>query len=254
MPWSSRRSETSHGYLPVRKLLIAVSTVIPLWGISAHADEIARLSTDLDGDGKPEIVILTVSGQGDFRGFTVQVGAQHYSGEYFAALGEHPQVKIVAIDWKRPLRQLMVTTPATASTCGYHLLAYANSRLTKLSFSQSEGCDEVPQPRGDGELDIGAWMGFWTRYDRYSLDASGLTLTPVRDDTYSVGVSVAAAHDLSLDPAGCSGHNLARGEYIRIETYEPARHRYLLKTTDGNCGWLAEDKVRDDLAEVPYAK
>ena len=237
--------------IPVRALLIPMSLF--LWTLNCLAGEVARLKFDLDGDRQPEVIRLSVDGDGDFRQFSVSVRRSTYKGKYFAVEGDLPEVRSIKIDYRRPERQLLITAGQAAS-CDYHILAYSHGQLIPLLTSTSEGCEETPVSLGNGELEVQTWRGFWKQRDRFRLNQAGTKLTLEPATSYDVGVSAAANTDIVLDPDTCEARNIPRGAFVRIERYEPRQHRYLLMAPSGACGWLDEERLDNALSEVPYAR
>src|SRR6267142_1122035 len=132
----------------MRTLILVITALAALWTAPAYSRELERLNVDLDGDGRPDAVTISINGKGDFHKFKIQIGTSEYSSEFFAVFGDVPQIEIISIDRDRKLRQLLVTTYG-ASYCDYHLLSYVHGKLKLLIKTSSEGCDEVPLPRGN---------------------------------------------------------------------------------------------------------
>lgn len=250
-------------YVTAVVLLLIVGGV--LFGVSMYSDtspetEHVRLSADLDGDDKPETVILSTSGTGDFQRYSVRVGGAEFGGEFFAASGELPKIKIIQIDSSTKQKQLLATTPSPVD-CGYVILSFTQDKFFRLLEHSSKNCDE-PRVR-DKQLEILVWEGFWNRQDRYTLDQRGTKLNSVTQNIYPVELTIdttsvtevagVARKPLALKPADCKDPNIPKGSRVVVKSYDVMKKQYLLKGIGGRCGWISESDLQSDLDGLPWA-
>lgn len=217
------------------------------------AGEYVRFNVDVDGDNKPESIVMSTSGSGDFQDFTVRINDSTYTDKFFAVDGILPELHIIAIDYKRSSRQLLIKTGEPA-WCNFHLLSYFNHKLYSLLKFKSDGDCVGPQPHGNGTLSVNNWQGFWWKVETYRLDPTGTKLVPIPKDIYNVEISVASKNDFTLEKDDCEKTKVKEGAFVRIEKFDAHKQRYLLRTSDGVCGWLKKAELDNNLSEIPYAK
>jgi hypothetical protein len=221
-----------------------------LAGFSVEAGEILRLTADLDGDRKPELVTLSISGgKAEYKKFSLRVGNASHDGDYFAADGDVPQLALVRVDRNKLPHQLLVTT-AAPDYCSYELLAFQKGKLKSLMKHGSKSC-VAPRALGDGRLEVLTWEGFWNRRDYFLADASGARMVLERRTVYRVEVSGVAARAIALVPERCREATIAAGNPLLVKSYEPARNRYLLMDHEGACGWIGEVEFTGAVRDLP---
>ena len=243
-------------YFVIAAILLFVSGGI-LFGISMYStdipmDERFRLAADLDGDSKPETVILSTAAPNPYREYSVRVGAATFRDEFFAD-GELPKIKFIRIDSSAKQKQLLVTTSGPAG-CGYAILAFTQDRFFRLLKHSTKHCQE-PRVVGDG-LEIIVWESFWNRTERYTLNKQGTKLNPVSQTIYPVTstndatvteIAGIAVEPLSLKSADCKDTTIPKGERVVVKSYDVSKKRYLLKGLGERCGWMPESDLH------PYA-
>jgi hypothetical protein len=217
------------------------------------AAEYEKLTVDIDGDKKPEIITMSTSGSGAFQDFTIRINEATYTDKFFTVDGNFPELHIIGIDYKRTSRQLLVKT-FEPSWCNFHLLSYSNNKLYTLLKFQSDGDCIGPQPLGNGTLSVRTWQGFWWKVDTYRLDPTGTQLILILNDIYNVDISVASKKDFTLEKGNCEKTQVKEGAFVRIGKFDFQKQRYLLRTSDGVCGWLKQSELDTNLSEIPYAK
>lgn len=252
-----------------RQIVIAVSALftlgIVLSGISIYSAndptiESARLTADLDGDTKPENIILSVSGTEDFRRYTVRTGHASFDGKYFAVSGDRPKMKLIRIDSSKKQNQLLLTIPSPAD-CGYVILAFYQDKFFNLLEHNSKNCEE---PRVDGGgLETLTWLGFWDIPKRYTLNQQGTKLNATVQTIYPVKLSHnssvneavgIAVETLNLKPADCKNTTIRKGGRLTVKSYDVSKNRYLLKGSGDSCGWLSESDLHPNTVDgLPWA-
>ncbi len=244
---------------PLRRLSLSLLLLL-LAPHAASADEIAQWRVDLDGDRKPETVRIAVTpAKEDWRSVvTVTVDGQHFSTSFHSADGEIPNVWVVALDFKKPERQILVTTPEPAS-CLYELLGWHAGQLVRLlSFDGGPGC-EAPEIRGLGDVITRTREGgFWLRPQAWRLNAAGSALERHHaTDLFDMDVTGAAGKDLVLGGATCKTQAVAPGAFVRLTRFDVRRRRYLVETPAGACGWLPAAEVESNggkIEQLPFGE
>lgn len=255
--------------MKVRQIVIAVSLLfvlgIVLFGITIYfanepAIESARLTADLDGDTKPENIVLSLSGTSDFRRYTVRTGHASFDGKYFAASGEQPKIKLIRIDSARIQNQLLLTIPSPVD-CGYVILTFFQDKFFNMLEHNSKNCEE-PRVDGDG-LETLSWLGFWNIPTRYTLNQQGTKLNSTDQTIYPVklthnsSISEAvgiAVQTLVLKPADCKSETIPKGNRLIVKSYDVLKNRYLLKGSGDSCGWLPESDLHPYTVDgLPWA-
>jgi hypothetical protein len=237
--------------------LLLIALLIGLTINCAHAEEIQRLQVDLDGDGAPDLVLLSTSkAKDDWRKrLTVEISKSKYSDEYFAAEGDIPDIRVISIDRKRREHQLLVGTPE-AGSCVFHLLSSTSKRLSLLlRFDSGPNC-VPPTPLGNGKVSISTWQGFWNKDDTYRLTSDGRALVLEEQEKYFVNASGSAGNGLTLQGATCPMRAITPGTFIRVKLFDPKANRYFLEAADGGCGWIPADEVNtpeEKLLNLPWA-
>jgi hypothetical protein len=90
--------------------------------------------------------------------------------------------------------------------------------------------------------------------ETYQLDPTGTKLVLIPQDVYSVDVSAASKNDFALEKGDCERTKVKAGVFLRIEKYDSQKQRFLLRTSDGVCGWLRNGELDNKVAELPWAK
>lgn len=222
-----------------------------------QAGELYRLQVSLDAGQRPDSVrVVSAPAEEEWRSrIIVRIGEARYVAEYFSAEGDLPDIRVVAIDRGRTLRQLLLHTPEPG-TCIFHLLGYVGTELVPLlRFDSGPGC-RAPQPHGNGYVSVFTWEGFWTREDRYRLTEDGRALLPESVDIYPVEVAGIAARPIALQGAQCAAAVVQPGAHVKVQLYDARRERYQLQSADGACGWVpARDlnSIDEVVRDLPWA-
>ena len=236
---------------------LAFALLTGLAASAAHADDFARLQVDLDGDGKPETVVLTVSpGKDEARSMlTVAIGEERFQTDFFSAQGETPGLRVLAIDSGKRWHQVLVTLPEPAS-CRYEVIGFHAGHLARmLTFDGGVQCAE-PQVSSPGTLVTQTWVGFWSRPQSWRLGADGASLQKIVATDFDLAIPGAAGTGLVLDGAKCKAQAIAPGTYLRVTRFDAKLNRYLLETPGGACGWVPAadiDSSTGKVAELPFA-
>jgi hypothetical protein len=246
--WPKLKSgQATDGRFLRRPGLLLGMVVFLLAATPTLADELLRLRADLDGDGRPETLrIISAPAQQAWRSTAlVKVGRARYAAKYFSEDGDIPEIRLIAIDRKRPQRQLLITTPEPG-TCVYHVLSYVNGTLVcLLRFDSGPSCLS-PRPLGNGLLGVMSWQGFWAKEDRFRLSADGKTLSAEPTTLYAIDIAGLAGKPLPLDGAECPTRTVPAGSYVKVKSYDAESKRYRIESANGACGWLPASELESD--------
>jgi len=225
---------------------------------SVPAADFLRLTDDLDGDGKAEVISISVTGTGDFQKYSVRIGKAYYADEFFAVDGDLPQLSLVRMNASRKEKQILVTTIGPVD-CRYELLSFHEGKLIHLLSHRSRDCDK-PQFDGSGAVETLSPEGFWKRRDRYVLvegntqiKRDGRTIYPVETSNITRGVAGIATKLLSLKPAECKSATIPPGGQVMVTDYDMSKKQYLLRGSGETCGWLAESELPSSVDQLPWA-
>lgn len=217
-----------------------------------HADELYRVQVDLDGDGKAEVVHVSIAaGQENVRDeFSVQVGSSTYKGICFADSGSIPEFRVVSVDRARKERQLLIMAPESA-WCNYHLLGFSGGELIPLVRFESGADCTAPGIHGNGTLSTSTWQGFWFREDLYRLAPEATALEHADESRFSLYASGAAAKAFVLAGDECPPLRIRPNAFLRLTRFDPAQARYRVESLDGGCGWISSDELVEHVKELP---
>ncbi len=195
------------------------------------ADELLRLAVDFNGNGKSESVSVSTSAakQKWRRTFTVTIRGSKFSGEYLAAEGDVPQVRVIAPDDVRKHRLLLIETPE-ASWCNYYVLGYTSRTLVPLLVLENGTECNPPQPIGRGRFRVSTWQGFWSRDDTYQPSDNDQHLKLVSQPFYLLRVAGAATAGLLLEGAECKSMNVPENTFVSITGFDPKLDRYRVES------------------------
>jgi hypothetical protein len=160
--------------------------VVSIFFIHSTTKEISRISVDLDGDDKPEVITLSGTspespGLGEWGEYSVRVSGATHKGNFFSSepvipIEKEVTISIVQIDRSSPLKQILIRT-MQPNWNKFELLAFIHGELVPLL---DIGSLSEPKIVGNGYVEAGNWEGFWERFDRYKLreGATKLILAP----------------------------------------------------------------------------
>lgn len=215
------------------------------------AGEYLQLQEDLDGDGKPDTLHLTLSGEGDYQRYTLRIESHTLQGNYFAVDRDLPQLSLLRLD-DSSRQKLILITSFGPSSCEYRILAYIHDKLISLLEHSAENCI-APIRFGNRTLQLASWQGFWSRPDNYRLTANGELLLLQPQHRYSVNIAGVANQLTAMHPDHCAKASIPSGEYVVIKEYDAGKKAYLIANRTDSCGWIDEERLSEAVLELPWA-
>jgi hypothetical protein len=206
-------------------------------------------SVDLNGDGKPEALALSVDEAKEE--FVLKAGTSTVRGPIG---GSTPSgFVVVDLDSSDKRKEVSVHTGQTDSDKREYLYAFDGKTLKPLGSVPS-----LTEARGNGIILSDSWQGFWNRRDKYAYDAKAGKVSEVPQELYAVDVEATVKQSFPLarsrtDKTAVA--TLAQGSKIEILAAAPVGkgdYLYLVKSSTGLLGW-ATSKDLMAKAELPLA-
>jgi hypothetical protein len=229
-------------------------------------DTVTSATADLNGDGRPENIRLTSQAATDklpLR-YTLTINGVAVSGAFKDLPDEVPGFKVVQIDGGSKRREIMVVGLGPND---FHETAFYRWDGKKAAFLGI--VPTVPEIKGNGAVYARIWMGFWSRIEKFVMDAKTGRLAPVPQPFYYVGLKpkVRTTFAIRRAPAAAapSVASVAPGSVIEILLYQPPPQAvgkmgyseendwYLIRSETGLCGWVQMKRLRDHCVDLPFA-
>lgn len=234
------------------RLFIAIWLMISSASFAADSGgTYLRMSVDLDGDGKADVITMSLSGDSDFRHYTVEVDGVNYNGKFFAADGELPALGLLNLYDSNNRRLLLVTSPGS-SACNYELLSYSHGRLVHLLSAGGPTCD-MPAIN-NYHVTVLVWQGFWKRPETYLLNKQATKLTLANPASVPVNIPGYAGDLGKMQPANCATSSILPDAYVMVREYDTVRKRYLIKGLGTACGWVPERDMQGAVGGLPWGE
>ncbi|MEO0165165.1 MAG: hypothetical protein ABIL39_03400 [candidate division WOR-3 bacterium] len=135
-----------------------------------------NFKTDLNGDGKKDNIILIDTKE--TGKFTLKVNNKAIDGKLSA---EIDGFIVVDIDTTDKYKEIAVHTPGESDDDEYLVYWYDGKEIKEMGY-----LTRWPDFKGDGTIIVGDWMGFWTKWDKYVLDAESRKIILVPQEIYAV--------------------------------------------------------------------
>nr|BDT30361.1 SH3 domain-containing protein [Myxococcus sp. MH1] len=218
-------------------------------------------SVDLNGDGKPEDISLeTQEGPKGF-GYVLKVGAATVNVRSDAEV--HGFV-IIDIDSGDPRKEVAVHTGMTDHDSASTLYAFDGKALKSLGSVRSP-----IEAKGNNIILSSTWQSFWTRVDKYVLDAKAGKLDHVPQEFYFVGQEAKVRESFPIFQQRTTSKpvaQLATGSTIQVLLAVPVTvpsgvkgnqkvkaHAFLVKSSTGLVGWVSESVLSSKTEGLPFA-
>ncbi len=235
-------------------LLAVLSSAVLLAGAPVFAQGgdafVTAAQADLDGDGKPDAVALTVGADGKF---TLKVGGATLKGD--ASGNEVTGFQVVDLDTGDKWKELLVQTLGELDD-GHRYLLYGYDGKAVKPLGDVHALTEA---KGNGIVLVDRWMGFWQKRDKYTLDRKAWKLVYVPQELYAVGVEATVKKSFPL-AQGRTGSGVvattAQGSKVQVLAASvPAKGevQYLVKSSTGLLGWVREKVLVDSTDGLPLA-
>jgi hypothetical protein len=233
--------------------------------VSAQANaappEVRAASADLNGDGKPEKIAISFSGENPVR-FTLTVNSVKLVDKASSFAEESRGFEIVKINSAAKARQIAVRFIGPNDLEETRFFRWDGRAIRSVGVVPS-----ATEITGNGSVYTGVWMGFWRCSQKFSFDPKTQTLTLVRQPAYYVGTSTTVKRPFPIYLDHAAGRaavaTVAPGSKIQLLLFWSAASRpemtreenawYLIKTASGLCGWARFDSFRGKVQELPYA-
>lgn len=230
---------------------------------SSYADKINRFKEDLNGDGKPEDITVTFTGEKerDDHDYIVEINDHIYYGE-FPYMGI-VSAEIVDIDLHDTQKELLVRFDGETDDVIDNIFIFDNG-IVKIAEIPGSSVSEI---LGDGLISMHEWMGFWSQDKQYKLE--GKYLVPVRKE-YEIDIKSSVANTMVLWSGTSSGAKitakLPEGTQITLKkvtvlstlctTTDGYTHEcewYYIESADGESGWIEYNELLQSTMDLPWA-
>ena len=214
----------------------------------AHARELLRLTIDLDGDNKPDLVTLTSAEENASDTYYLRVGsapARSYQGG-----DDLPAIKPIQLDPAKKTTQLLVTH-TWPGACYYHMLALQNKQVVSLLEISTTECKR-PTVLENGHVEVSYHYSFWQRRDRYKLNPNHTKLV-FATTVHPVNAQGVASKSLVLTKAECASSAIEQGKPVAVISYDSNKESYYVKSENSSCGWISEKNIAEEISGLPWA-
>jgi hypothetical protein len=228
-------------------------TALLLLATPVHAEDAPMQSTsaDLDGDGKPESLSLEWK-EGD-DAFILRAGSASAKGS--AQDTEVQGLTVIDLDSGDKRKEVAVHTGLTDQDKRVDLYAFDGKGLKPLGSVPT-----LTEVRGNGIILADSWQGFWSRRDKFTLDAKKGKVSEVPQELYHVGAEATVKKPFPLaasrtDKAPVA--TLAQGSRIQVIAAAPLKggkgYLYLVKSATGLLGWATAGDLSGHTEGLPFA-
>jgi hypothetical protein len=220
---------------------LGISTsVLPAWGtkpakpVPQHAHGyVTSAVVDLNGIGKAERISL--SGLTDRGDFLLQVGKASVRGR----LGDLVDgFRIVDIDAADKYKEIAVHTSGPSDDFEWLVYWYDGKAIRRVAYLPGWA-----RFTGAGIVYVGEHMEWWSKTERYVLDAKTHTLRMTSQEMYHVGVRARVNTGFPLYASRNSKSviaNLRANSAALILLWEPKSKWYVVKSESDIVGWANE--------------
>lgn len=232
---------------------------------------VKSLRTDLNGDGKPEDISLTIRGMSEIKGrmpitLTLTVSGKSVSGKFADYVERSEGFTVAQFDDTKPGKIIRIVGHAANDYAQTFLYEFTGGTLRLLGTIDTEL--EIP---GNGAIYGEHWMGFWTRHEKYTIDATTHRLIRISQAAYYVGVKAEARESFAVrrdhDPRSPIVATTTPKSEIELllcwyppgdSAADPNRGTldqgwYLIRTSRGLVGWARFDTFREKVSNLPFA-
>jgi hypothetical protein len=213
-----------------RAMLLLLS--LPVLLVAAAPPQ--RLEEDLDGDGRKESVTLERLAEGRFR---LSVGGAR---ETLDTGEEEISLEVRDVDGADRFREVVVTWGDLDPSRRIRFYRFEGGALHVLGEVGTHA-----EVRGNGIVLEKTWQDFWSRTEKYVLDAKARRLRRVPQELYAVGVEAKVRTSFPLMHSRGSREvvaHVAPDTEVRIvaaegEARSGKERWYLVRTSTGLMGW-----------------
>lgn len=205
---------------------------------------------DLNGDGKVDTIQLLDTDEAG--NFTLIINKTSYKGLMSDSVNGFI---IVDIDENDKYKEIAVHTPGPSSDDEYLILWYDGKNILEMGILA-----RWPQFLGNGIIYCDDWMGFWKRREKYILNTQTRKLEKIPQELYYVGVEGTVGKSFTIYRTKELKEPIAKlrtgSKVLILACYigkEEAKNIYLIKSESGLLGWAAEDKILENLKDLPLA-
>lgn len=246
----------------MRKMLWIVVGLVAVSSVSMIEPE-AQLDLrwadqiDLDGDGDMEDIHL-IRLERKHGAFLLTVDGSSVADRLS---NEINGFVVVDVDTSDQYKEIAVHTPGPSDDDEYFYFWFNGESLHRVGQ-----IGRWPHYAGDGILLVRSWMCFWEIRDKYVLTTEH-KLKRVPQEFYWVGKEATVGKSVPIYSFCNSDQvqtHLAPGTKATIVLYKPgvsaveideymASRQYLVKSEDGQMGWIVTGRVYDSLTDLPMA-
>jgi len=213
-------------------------------------------NVDLNGDGVSDKISFTLNRA--MGGFALSVNETSVIGKFKDA----DINGFFIVDVKRADRYKEIAAVSYGEGYDYQYLLFRYDGSTVVEIGGFSG---MPSYSGNGIVLVENWMGFWSKKDKYLLDASG-RLRHVPQELYYVGIEATVKKSFPVYKSRVEGNvvaNTLTNSRILILACDPSPKCtdggdyfcdwYLIKTTTGLVGWVRLKTLSEKLESLPWA-
>ena len=234
--------------LSVLSVMMVLSTVA-----SASAPRFMKTATvDLNSDGVKEKILLAYNEKKSAFTLTVS-GHKAMSNSVEPVDG----FMVVDIDTKDNYKEIAVHTPGPSEDDIYWVYGFNTKGVKLMGILQ-----RWPVFKGQGDIYVRDWMGFWEKTDKYVLDNKHRELRLVPQKFYPVGQAATVREPVSIyktpDLTGKATIQLKPKSKVMIAQFRQQGQtrtdgQYLVKSSTGIAGWTDSRTIYNKFAGLSMA-
>lgn len=225
-----------------------------------------RITADLSGKGESveySLEVKQANKEEPFEGATLKAGSKSIPlGTEFH--GFSSELKVYRISEDSPVKILVANAMSESDFQTFFFFAIVDGELKQIGTVEGQGGITMP---GNGTMIASTWMGFWSKKEKYVF-GKNLSLTVVPQEYYGVDVegTVTTTFPVYQKREGKSVlANTRKGSKFKVLLWDPAsrkadskdgdlqREWYLIQTESGFVGWVQENQLGAENAELPWA-